>query len=870
MTDDCTQLKTILQRFLGCKCSEEPSEEPPVEPPVEQPSINGELNINLENGLMDLYINTLHFMKMTKEGHGPGYSYWAGTSNEVTANGFMDYTVTGTNARMSFDELIHVKKINDNVMEWDYKVTTHEQLDTLGAFMQFTLNRDSEPNLKVTMLENNTGFEMSGFVDFPEDSIIVQFDKPLHSVNFERPTNTSLIRAYFLGPQIEPGELNFKMTVTVPDEILLDQTPEEQLGPVPDATWDASLIDFMNAPVDLSFLNHKPAGSKGRLKAVGDQLVFDDGTVGKFWGTNLSSHVLFGRTDEEIEAHAKRLAKLGYNMARIHHHDSYWVNPNIFGYNYENTLSIAQEMIRRIDKWVECLKAEGIYIWLDMEVQRKYTANDGIQNWDEISKGAGYITGHGWNYTDEDIHRLQKDFMSQYLGHVNEYTGLSYAEDPAIAWIQFYNENDLTFHFGHKYLSNQGVPNASEKWMSSASTFAIANGLNVVQTQQTWVPGPAKLFANEMEHRNNVKMTTHARSLGYEGIMSSTSQWASQPQYCLASLAEGDIVDVHSYGRFNDVSYNPRHRASFHHFIGASNVCGKPLSISEWSIEPIDKSYDRFVSPIQIATQACFHGWDVPMHFGYSGSELSNHWGNGTYTSYGDPCWISMLTVGALMYRQGHVSPANETYTLAFNYDDHYGKHLSPKNSKTIRTLLEQHRVEIKIPEHPSLPWFESAPATGTVVTNPNIDFIPDGNSVTFDTGEVTRNWEEGTLIVDTPKSQVLSGWIGDRELSTSDVLVSISNNIGAVAVQSYTDDPITESDHISISLASRTVYQSNKTFLSEEFTGFITIRAKSGMKLYKVDKFGVEAELPVTYQEGVYMVNLDASLDTYWMKLRG
>ena len=34
---------------------------------------------------------------------------------------------------------------------------------------------------------------------------------------------------------------------------------------------------------------------------------------------------------EDAQAQAQRLSALGFNLVRIHHHDSPWVNPNIFG-----------------------------------------------------------------------------------------------------------------------------------------------------------------------------------------------------------------------------------------------------------------------------------------------------------------------------------------------------------------------------------------------------------------------------------------------------------------------------------------------------------------------------------------------------------
>ena len=53
--------------------------------------------------------------------------------------------------------------------------------------------------------------------------------------------------------------------------------------------WDDAV------PVDLSFVfeHEKPAGKHGFLAVFGDRFVFEDGTEGRFWGTNFNSGANF-------------------------------------------------------------------------------------------------------------------------------------------------------------------------------------------------------------------------------------------------------------------------------------------------------------------------------------------------------------------------------------------------------------------------------------------------------------------------------------------------------------------------------------------------------------------------------------------------
>jgi hypothetical protein len=58
-----------------------------------------------------------------------------------------------------------------------------------------------------------------------------------------------------------------------------------------EATWPVDLLDWRTAPIDLSFLNasERPAGKHGFLRTAKDKLVFEDGTLVRFWGTNLTA-----------------------------------------------------------------------------------------------------------------------------------------------------------------------------------------------------------------------------------------------------------------------------------------------------------------------------------------------------------------------------------------------------------------------------------------------------------------------------------------------------------------------------------------------------------------------------------------------------
>ena len=134
----------------------------------------------------------------------------------------------------------------------------------------------------------------------------------------------------------------------------------ERYGSADTAAWYADALPWNASPVDLSFLNEKPAGKRGFVRAKGDALVFADGTPARFWGGNLAAYALFA-DKEQIRQQARRIAKLGYNLMRLHHHDSTrWVSPTVIDKSRDDSRHLDATGMDRIDWWIKCLKDEGV------------------------------------------------------------------------------------------------------------------------------------------------------------------------------------------------------------------------------------------------------------------------------------------------------------------------------------------------------------------------------------------------------------------------------------------------------------------------------------------------------------------------------
>jgi hypothetical protein len=114
----------------------------------------------------------------------------------------------------------------------------------------------------------------------------------------------------------------------------------------------------------------------------------------------------------------------------------------------------------------------------------------------------------------------------------------------------------------------------------------------------------------------------------------------------------------------------------------------------------------------------------------------------------------------------------------------------------------------------------------------------------TSDTYELTRNWANGVYKVNTPKSQAIVGFIGGAKLNTKYLETNISTNNAAVIVQSLDNNYIDKSGELLISIGTRSNPKAgNKLpFHVEPIHGAISIRAKPGLKAYRVSNIALDA----------------------------
>ncbi|MDQ8181997.1 carbohydrate binding domain-containing protein [Pelagicoccus sp. SDUM812005] len=212
---------------------------------------------------------------------------------------------------------------------------------------------------------------------------------------------------------------------------------------------DSELIPFTlpwndDAPgiTDLSHLNHDTAGQHGYIAVDAHSHFTAGGERVRLWGVNITSHSCFP-THAEAEGIAARLAKFGFNIVRFHHMDNNWGGGSLIDYARGNSRHLHPANLEKLDYFIAQLKSHGIYSNLNLINSRDFKVADGLDPQTEAQLDAK--ERHILGFVDPTFRDLEKEFARSLLAHTNPYTGLTYAEDPAIAVVEINNENGI-FH----------------------------------------------------------------------------------------------------------------------------------------------------------------------------------------------------------------------------------------------------------------------------------------------------------------------------------------------------------------------------------------------------------------------------------------
>ena len=192
-------------------------------------------------------------------------------------------------------------------------------------------------------------------------------------------------------------------------------------------------------------VDNRPSGQQGFISTSGSHFVDGDGNQIRFIGTQCGMTGCFP-SHEQADKLAKEFTRYGINIVRMHYvsHRTPKQYPILDSF-------IEPYQLEKFDYFIAKLKENGIYVYFQLNIARKFGEVNGIVNARKLPKYKNGVDNH-----NERMIELQKKFHKEILEHVNPYTGLAYKDEPCISMMELANENSIIhswFSKTHKFPS---------------------------------------------------------------------------------------------------------------------------------------------------------------------------------------------------------------------------------------------------------------------------------------------------------------------------------------------------------------------------------------------------------------------------------
>ncbi len=470
-----------------------------------------------------------------------------------------------------------------------------------------------------------------------------------------------------------PSKLN--ITVTLPGTMTFHPSPEDVPFPPASDTWFPFLPEKggEGRPGEISMASwlEKPAGKHGRIIRREDKLLYNGKPV-KLWGLNLC-YGACAPDKERADKQAQFYAKYGINCVRLH---KYADGPGWAGIQSEESFAeFDPDGLDRMDYLVAALKKRGIYVKLSAHfgAQKLGPADRrDVPYLEEFGSFTGrtkrVTTPHSAVHYSPELQTVQIKQIVNLLKHKNPYTGLRYADDPAVAFIEIINEQSILFYTSmsplkesrtirrataerfctylrEKYGSHEKlVENWGEKALNSFDNEVALPGdenldkNNILPIGNPWYWDPKNLDGNEsyrktrlldtlsflygLQNRFYDRYTEAVRGAGYSGeIVSSNWQAGRALSHYLNLHSDARIGTVDRHNYFGGGSSTQIDNAAMVSVPGSGmlssgmqQVSGRPFMLSEWiHVSPTEWGVE---GPAIIGAYGLgLQGWDVSYMF---------------------------------------------------------------------------------------------------------------------------------------------------------------------------------------------------------------------------------------------------------------
>lgn len=567
--------------------------------------------------------------------------------------------------------------------------------------------------------------------------------------------------------------------------------------------------------LDFSFLLDPPAGKYGHIRINRDghyQFEKQDKPI-RFYGANLVYWALYMEKNE-CDMIAERLARIGYNAIRIHHFDRDVVDRR----NPTDSSRIIPEQLDKLDYLIYVLEKNGIYITTDVFTDRMPAPDE----FPDLPKMHGGYDYKAMAMISAEVRNKLKKWAREIFTHRNPYTGMSWAEDPALIGVSLLNENSIFFIINGRVSTD--VRRYYEREFEQ-----YCRKQEIALTPETR-EAQFNRFCLDVYNNYYADMSAFLRELGVTAPLTDQN-FIQSPNYNSQRM-KYDYVDNHIYwdhprplgGRLTPVQFcnfsvlqdnllSPR-------LIMPSRIYGKPFTVTEY-----DFCYpNRFRAegaPV-FSAYAAMQGWDGVYRFSYSGGkrraldEVSIE----PFDVANDVIRVLSERIAAAFFVRGDVAEASQAFAVSvpedvtpriwpdYPYDAQmlglYGRVGSvecspagtctpnlPKNTRAIFAL-----TAAAIPANAKTPVFVGFRDLTPKVLAAKLMKDSDYKVIRSSTGELTVDFNRKTFVAATPYSEAMVLPRGEQR--TGDRLTAKSRDtFSVVAAVTVDNQPLASSRRI-------------------------------------------------------------------------
>ena len=602
--------------------------------------------------------------------------------------------------------------------------------------------------------------------------------------------------------------------------------------------------DFSPSVIDMGDWLDKPAGKHGWLLMDDNDYRFEDGTPVKFWGVNICNKGVFPEKGK-AEEWSSYLAKYGINGVRFHKFT--WD-----GYeNLDVSTTIEETLFDNLDYFSHVLKEKGIYTgWSAIYGHRLQPGDkDRVLAYDEIiNAGNAHLKGStiGLVHFAEDLQDLSIELTVNLLNHTNPYTGLKYAEDPSLSFVELQNEDNAFFpttlqfmadcptykkliceQFSDwlkaKYGTQQALENAWGKQSFNAfpECYPYENlaSRNINPMPHMWFFSN-ECFSKKSEWRKRLydsarfifesqqnfydRFTAAIRATGYKGAIVGSCWQAGDNighYYNLYSDYLTGVIDRHNY-----FAGGGGHMLKEGKFVteamvstpggglpgtGFQQVAGRPFAFSEW-MSLIPNEYTAEASPLIALYGLGLQGWDASYSFANNQPGMTNTVqgkGGGNIYNADAPTQRGIYPALARMIYHGDIREGevvcNTKIHIPSLIDGKIGFETRLEqqgDQKTISSIVPPAAMAVGKVQNTFTDKFEESHPDDTY-----LNYYDAGKKeYSSTTGQFTWNVAgKGYFTMNTPCSRAVVGFSGNEPLQLGSIEVRTSNPFSVVLITS-------------------------------------------------------------------------------------